>query len=488
MEISDDVAAIQMNSLAISGSKVTRRRKGGALSDRTNSSRSRQISSSSQKNKRKQASTTTERSLHSTSIPSAKNRSIMNVDTYTKSNVRTMTSVLLPSREAKSTFPEDQVQWVGMTPLDWIESLKAKTMGPSAMEVSTAETDAEKGFSPLGQNKNSSTTPTKSTFSSSVVPKTPFSTPSSDKLESSTTTPMEMDTGCTTTTSFLANMKSTPTAPTTMMNMDFVKDQKQEAPDSSMSSSPRSWANHVRSPESPFRPPVVGGNQVFSPPTVTTASPNSAQMPLYWDFSYLQRTPLTERLRVLVLTVEAHASFPQIRLAYHRTLNHFKYSVWYIRSHDPQAVVQLDRLYHETIHKVEILLDLAQRLATPAVLDVVEYEMAETAETPVVPEVQQAAGTPPSTTPAIKIGNYMSKWLRDNWINPYPDETVLQTLANDCETTPPTIANWLVNARTRRWRPALNQALELNRPADVLLEDSLNIFDGEPIRDLLDGC
>ena len=83
--------------------------------------------------------------------------------------------------------------------------------------------------------------------------------------------------------------------------------------------------------------------------------------------------------------------------------------------------------------------------------------------------------------------NYMTNWLRDNWTNPYPDDQNLSDMAAHCGTTVQVIGNWLINARTRKWRPAIVKATALGRPADLLLEDSIRIFDGKPVRDLSDN-
>jgi Homeobox KN domain len=79
---------------------------------------------------------------------------------------------------------------------------------------------------------------------------------------------------------------------------------------------------------------------------------------------------------------------------------------------------------------------------------------------------------------------YMTAWLRDNWTNPYNDDEGLEDMAAATGTTTEVISNWLINARTRKWRPALRKALALNRPARLLLEDSLNLFDRKPVREL----
>ena len=81
-----------------------------------------------------------------------------------------------------------------------------------------------------------------------------------------------------------------------------------------------------------------------------------------------------------------------------------------------------------------------------------------------------------------ELGKYMTSWLRENFTNPYPDDEGLVHMANHCGTTNQVISNWLINARTRKWRPAIIKATELGRPADMLLEDSINIFDGKSVR------
>lgn len=77
---------------------------------------------------------------------------------------------------------------------------------------------------------------------------------------------------------------------------------------------------------------------------------------------------------------------------------------------------------------------------------------------------------------------YMNRWLIQNWTNPYPDDEGLEELAEMNGTTVTIVSNWLINARTRKWRPAIVKAYEYGRPADLLKEDSIEIFKGQPIR------
>lgn len=83
-----------------------------------------------------------------------------------------------------------------------------------------------------------------------------------------------------------------------------------------------------------------------------------------------------------------------------------------------------------------------------------------------------------------KIAEYMTNWLRGNWINPYPDEAGLSEMAKACGTSKTVVNNWLINSRTRKWRPAIAKAYELGRPTVLLKEDSIHIFDGKPVREL----
>ena len=76
---------------------------------------------------------------------------------------------------------------------------------------------------------------------------------------------------------------------------------------------------------------------------------------------------------------------------------------------------------------------------------------------------------------------YMNKWLKENWTNPYPDDDGLAEIAITNGTSPTTVSNWLINARTRKWRPAIVKAYESGRPSEMLKVDSIDIFDGKPV-------
>ena len=91
---------------------------------------------------------------------------------------------------------------------------------------------------------------------------------------------------------------------------------------------------------------------------------------------------------------------------------------------------------------------------------------------------------PPSTPNRALFHNHMNNWLRANWINPYPDEAVSYQLAYETGETLHVVNTWLVNARSRRWRPAVLKAFELNRPSELLWEDSIALFEDKPLRSL----
>ncbi|KAL3805201.1 hypothetical protein ACHAWO_007189 [Cyclotella atomus] len=97
---------------------------------------------------------------------------------------------------------------------------------------------------------------------------------------------------------------------------------------------------------------------------------------------------------------------------------------------------------------------------------------------------------------------YLTEWLCQsrNWMNPYPDETVLKQMAHhfihigcipgiqgvaiEAEAISK-ISTWLLNTRTRRWRPALERAFDGKRPAMLLMEDSLRVFKGDVLRPVI---
>jgi hypothetical protein len=150
----------------------------------------------------------------------------------------------------------------------------------------------------------------------------------------------------------------------------------------------------------------------------------------------------------------------------------------------------LNTLYNETIQKMHELVEKSAPTASPnqkytSTLSVVDYTKAQG-----FPMKKPAASASASSTvvvPKKDFSKYMTSWLRDNWTNPYPDEDGLVDMARECGTTSTIVSNWLINARTRKWRPAIIKATGLSRPSEILLEDSIRIFDGRPLRPLVGG-
>ena len=77
------------------------------------------------------------------------------------------------------------------------------------------------------------------------------------------------------------------------------------------------------------------------------------------------------------------------------------------------------------------------------------------------------------------LAEYMNDWLKANWSNPYPDEDTFQEISKEIGASPTIISNWLINARTRKWRPAIVKAYELGKPSETLLDDAVSIFEGK---------
>jgi Homeobox KN domain len=106
----------------------------------------------------------------------------------------------------------------------------------------------------------------------------------------------------------------------------------------------------------------------------------------------------------------------------------------------------LFKVYHQTICKMNALVDSSRR-----------FEKSKNVE-------------------CAEMGVHMTRWLIMNWTNPYPEVENLNELATACNTTTQVINNWLINARTRKWRPALQNAFQMRRPVRCLRDDSVKFF------------
>ena len=167
------------------------------------------------------------------------------------------------------------------------------------------------------------------------------------------------------------------------------------------------------------------------------------------------------------------------------------------------ATHRLASTFHSIMHQSPYESEDEKRLALFTLYEIIIGKFQQIVETATSTNKQSAAiaagnvshlspGRASSSHVAISpekkrdLSEYMTNWLRANWTNPYPDEKGLEEMARDCGTTASIVSNWLINARTRKWRPAIAKATEMNRPSRMLLEDSLCIFDGKEIRPLTD--
>jgi hypothetical protein len=229
---------------------------------------------------------------------------------------------------------------------------------------------------------------------------------------------------------------------------------------------------------------------VVSPDHVLSYDIEPSYHPEHWDLTYMyQRDPfgylhtatmsnLAGRLESLPAADMAAYYVVQTRLEakFDRVVAQFPYGT---STEYGELRLLLDTIYKETIHSLRAL-------------------TAKASDTTVQPHTlfpdstsvtDDTAGDSTFTTPTVVLpkkdfASYMTSWLRDNWTNPYPDEDGLAEMALATATTPVIVSNWLINARTRKWRPAIVKATELDRPTHLLLEDSIRIFDGETVRDL----
>jgi hypothetical protein len=209
--------------------------------------------------------------------------------------------------------------------------------------------------------------------------------------------------------------------------------------------------------------------------TLTESHQDLAPLPP-WDPSYLLTNDdfaldSVERMEALARNLETMPHYVHVKGSYKRIQEHLAgTSNWIHMTYNGQLSAEntaekfqlLFNLYGETIHKMEALIEMTAKLEGPE-------------------EDTKLASKPLEKR---DFAEYMVQWLKGNWTNPYPDEDGLEMMARDCGVTTSVVNNWLINARTRRWRPAIVKACELQRPANLLLEDSINIFDGDPVRDM----
>ena len=197
-------------------------------------------------------------------------------------------------------------------------------------------------------------------------------------------------------------------------------------------------------------------------------------------------------LQSLIKTFESHPSSENCSPCYHRLKSHFEKVVlegpcginpMHVSDihDDGESKVHtwiLDNLWSSTVQKMKALIDMAQKEENVSQFNI-----------PSSPSLTGKLLSPNGSLPLAKtqkkkFAKYMSNWLIENWTNPYPDDDTLQDIARKSGMTSKEVGNWLINARTRKWRPAIIKAYNMNRPADVLLEDAIHIYQDTPVRKL----
>lgn len=155
-------------------------------------------------------------------------------------------------------------------------------------------------------------------------------------------------------------------------------------------------------------------------------------------------------------------------------------------NHHPMAEKNLEfsQMYSAYIQHMKALIAMAQK-----------FQDEERPKQDVVPEnvenIDSDGSESYGTRPIFRrvyskksFTGFMTQWLVENWTNPYPDDEGLAELAELNGTTHTIVSNWLINARTRKWRPAIVKAFDAGRPSDMLQEDSICVFKGKPLRKL----
>ena len=190
------------------------------------------------------------------------------------------------------------------------------------------------------------------------------------------------------------------------------------------------------------------------------------------------------------LDVAYRMAHSRLEFTFHRIMSQFPYGT---PPECGELRFLLDALYSETIQKLEDLLTEATGKSTAssgAIPAPPDLQNGMHSSVPSTSSCTPSNGSIPSSDdqPKQELSTYMTGWLLENWTNPYPDEAGLVQMANICNTTPGVVSNWLINARTRKWRPSIIKATQrTDRPSAVLLEDSIRIFQGEPLRELASG-
>lgn len=212
-------------------------------------------------------------------------------------------------------------------------------------------------------------------------------------------------------------------------------------------------------------------------------SPSTWDVAIAYTSESLLPCDTLDKLQLLASRVEALSVFDLISTSYKRIRGHYgqsSESISYNSSIDIEMKRELlNNLYLNTVQKLEALLSMARNIEMEKITTSgVTYPIK-------TPKGSRNKASGNDSNSKKYFGQFMNRWLIDNWTNPYPDDEVMNEIAVACDTSTEIVSNWLINARTRKWRPAIVKAYELGRQADCLLEDSIHIFEGKPIREIL---
>jgi hypothetical protein len=138
-----------------------------------------------------------------------------------------------------------------------------------------------------------------------------------------------------------------------------------------------------------------------------------------------------------------------------------------------------EQLYDSAIEEMKALLDMAVRINHEIVDERDDGNRSEEEmPTPTRNLLRIVRGEPSKKD----FTESMNNWLKENWENPYPDEGVVAEIAEMNGTSSTVVSNWLINARTRKWRPAIIKAYRHGSSMETLRGDSIDIFDDKPLK------
>lgn len=208
----------------------------------------------------------------------------------------------------------------------------------------------------------------------------------------------------------------------------------------------------------------------------------SQDMPNQWDFHGFQPSPLMERIRCLVLSLERQPNFDgEIQRSFEHIREQFMASSLQPHFHHEDdfatsySAMHSDDFYFiciETVQKLEALLELAVRLER------VDGGQPRADKTGFC--VSPHSKGRQSTNPAME--SILMNWLKSHWADPFPDKPAYEELMDETGLLADEIGEWLSCHREALWKPSIAEAFELGRPSCYLFEDSLNIAFGRSLR------